>query len=187
MGSPVRTWSATVAATPSRTVSAASLLSVSPPFAERGEEARTDLQTEGVDEQDQTELLEEVQQVCVDVHAQVAESDADEKNARNAQRYAGDFRLAEHDAQGDDQCQNQHGVGHSSAPQRFGAPQELFEQFHTKSVLGPHAPPTHAKCDGAACKAGTQIKNPYRYLPAETKCLIPRAQLASNRPGRSSD
>ena len=57
----------------------------------------------------------------VDIHTEIAEGDADEQNARHTQRHPGDLEFAQHDTQRHDQRQNQHRVGHASAPKRLGA------------------------------------------------------------------
>ena len=90
-------------------------------LAERGEKSGSDLQADRIDEKNQSELLEKMHQVFIDVHAEIAEADADEQNARHAQRHAGDLEFAQHDTQRHDQRQNQHRVGHTSAPKRLGA------------------------------------------------------------------
>ena len=89
-------------------------------LAERGEKSGTDLQTDRIDEENQSELFEEVHQVLVDVHAEIAERDADEQNTRHPQRHPGDLHLAQHDAECDDQRQDHHRVGDTAAPKRLG-------------------------------------------------------------------
>ena len=73
-----------------------------------------------IDEENQSELFEEVHQVLVDVHAEIAERDADEQNTRHPQRHPGDLHLAQHDAECDDQRQDHHRVGDTAAPKRLG-------------------------------------------------------------------
>ena len=108
---------------------------------ERGEKTRSDLQADRIDEENQSEFLEEVHQMLVDVHAETAESDTDEQNARHAQRHPGDPDLAQHDAEGYDQRQNHHRVGDAAAPKRIGAKQQTFDQFHTESRFYAGPPP----------------------------------------------
>ena len=72
--------------------------------------------------------LQKVQQVFVDIEAEVAESDADKENARNAQRDARDFNFSEHCSEGDNQGQNKHRMCITSTPERIAAPEQVFQK-----------------------------------------------------------
>lgn len=58
---------------------------------ERREEARPHLQTDREDEENQTELLDEVQYPGGDGHPEMAGCDTDEENPRRPQRHASDL------------------------------------------------------------------------------------------------
>ena len=77
---------------------------------ECGEESGADLQADREDEEDEPELLDEVPDLAVDGHAEVAGDDPDEEDPGDAERDALDLDLSEEDAEGDDQCEGQHGM-----------------------------------------------------------------------------
>ena len=78
--------------------------------------------------------------MLVDVHAEITEGNADEQNARYAQRHSGNLHLAQNNAEGDDQRQHQHRMSHTASPKRLGTKQQPFEQFHTESRFRPSCP-----------------------------------------------
>ena len=53
---------------------------------ERSEETRSYLQTDGIDEENQSELLEEVEQMLIEIEREVTEDEADEKNPSQSER-----------------------------------------------------------------------------------------------------
>ena len=105
--------------TPSATTRAASLFSVTPPLRNEEKNPVRPASRSNRRRENQSEFLEEVHQMLVDVHAETAESDTDEQNARHAQRHPGDPDLAQHNAEGNDQRQNHHRVGDAAAPKRI--------------------------------------------------------------------
>ena len=52
---------------------------------ERSEETWSYLQTDGIDEENQSELLEEVEQMLIEIEREVTEDEADEKNPSQSQ------------------------------------------------------------------------------------------------------
>ena len=52
---------------------------------ERSEETWSYLQTDGIDEENQSELLEEVEQMLIEIEGEVTEDEADEKNPSQSQ------------------------------------------------------------------------------------------------------
>ena len=101
-------------------------------FLERREEAGSYLQADRVDEQNQPELFDEMDQMLVELHPEMAERDSDEKNPRHAEPDSADFELAERDAERDHQRENQHRVGDASAPERAVAEKKIMKPFHIK-------------------------------------------------------
>lgn len=101
-------------------------------FLERREEAGSHLQADRVDEQNQPELFDEMDQMLVELHPEMAERDSDEKNPRHAEPDSADFELAERDAERDHQRENQHRVGDASAPERAVAEKKIMKPFHIK-------------------------------------------------------
>ena len=75
-------------------------------------EARAYLQSDAVDKQDETEVLNVGENVRCAREAQVAGQDAGEEDERHAQRYSENLDTPECDAQRDDCCIEQHDVGH---------------------------------------------------------------------------
>ena len=53
---------------------------------ERSEETRSYLQTDGIDEENQSKLLEEVEQMLIEIEREVTEDEADEKNPCQSER-----------------------------------------------------------------------------------------------------
>ena len=94
---------------------------------ERGEKARADLKADREDEENQSELLDEMEHVAVDGHAEMAERDAHEEHPRDAERDAADLHPAEQDADGDGQRERQDGMGDAAAEK------ERVEPLHMKS------------------------------------------------------
>ena len=84
---------------------------------ERGEEAGTHLQTDAVDEENQSELLQEMEQVTVEVERIMAEDETDEENPRQTERHSLHPQLAQTKTQRDDQRKDHHRVGDSASPQ----------------------------------------------------------------------
>ena len=82
---------------------------------ERREEAGPHLQSDREDEQDETELLDEVAYVVIDRHAEVAEGDAHEQNPGDPQRDASDLDLAQQDSERDGQRESQHRMRDAAA------------------------------------------------------------------------
>ena len=89
-----------------------------PTVLERGEESRSDLQTDRKDEEDESEFLHELPDLAVDRHAEVAHCDADEEDPRDAERDTADPDLAQQDAERDDQCENQDGMCDAAAEEQ---------------------------------------------------------------------
>ena len=52
---------------------------------ERSEETRSYLKTDGIDEENQSKLLEEVEQMLIEIEREVTEDEADEKNPCQSQ------------------------------------------------------------------------------------------------------
>ena len=52
---------------------------------ERSEETRSYFQTDGIDEENQSELLEEVEQMLIEIEREVTEDEADEENPSQSQ------------------------------------------------------------------------------------------------------
>ncbi len=70
---------------------------------ERREEAGTHRQSDGVDEEHEAELVQEVQQRLVEIHAEIAEYHADEQDPGQSERYVAYFQFAEYQTQRNDQ------------------------------------------------------------------------------------
>ena len=88
---------------------------------EAGEEAGADLQTYAVDEQYESEFLEELQQIGVEGHPEMAERDTDEQYPCHSEADAGDLDLAHDLSERDHEGQDYYGVRYSSAPYTFGS------------------------------------------------------------------
>ena len=80
---------------------------------ERGEEAGADLQTNREDEENQTELLGKVADFGIDGHPEVAHSDAYKENPSDTERDASEFEFAEHNANRNHECNDQHRLGNT--------------------------------------------------------------------------
>ncbi len=79
-------------------------------LAQRGEEARPDLHADGVDEEDEPELAQELQDLLVDRDPEVPEGDAGEEHPRDAQVDPEQPDVAHGQAQGRDQADDDDGV-----------------------------------------------------------------------------
>lgn len=78
--------------------------------AQGAEESRSDLQAEGIDEEDEAETFGEVEHLTVDAQAQVPGDDADEEDERRSERDAQEAYLAQSDPDGSDQRKDDHGL-----------------------------------------------------------------------------
>ena len=74
------------------------------------------MHTDGVDEEDEAELLEEVHDDGVDGEAEVAHDYADEKDEGDAERDACNADFAEQDAEDDNEGKQDDGVCYAAAP-----------------------------------------------------------------------
>ena len=72
---------------------------------QRGEKAGTKLQTDGEDEQHQTELLHEMQRVLIHRISEVPHDDSGEKHARGAETDAAELNAAERHPENTDKSQ----------------------------------------------------------------------------------
>ena len=97
---------------------------------EAGEESGADLEAYAVDEQDEAEFLEELKQVGVERHAEVAERDSDEQNPGHAEADAGHLDFAHYLAQRYHEGQNDDGVCYTAAPGTCGAVEESVQKVH---------------------------------------------------------
>ena len=88
-------------------------------LAERGEEARTYLQADGVDEEDETKLLDEVRGGGIEQEAEVARHDTHEEYPRHAQRHAAKLDSIQPEADGDDHGHDKHRVGHATTGEQI--------------------------------------------------------------------
>ena len=68
--------------------------------AQRGQEAGAHLQADRVHEEDEAQLADELAGPLLDVHAEVAERDADEENARDPEAHAADLHAPQREAEG---------------------------------------------------------------------------------------
>ena len=75
---------------------------------ERREKSRSDLQTDREDEQNQPEFLHEVPDLAVHRHSEMTQDDTYEQNPCDS----------EQNADGDDQCEGQHGMGDAAAEEQ---------------------------------------------------------------------
>lgn len=80
-GTPATRPRTTARSVPSTTTPKAGVMSRSPPVRREPEESRSDLQAEGIDEEDEAETFGEVEHLTVDAQAQVPGDDADEATA----------------------------------------------------------------------------------------------------------
>ena len=85
---------------------------------ERCEKSRSDLQTDREDEQNQPEFLHEVPDLAVHRHSEMTQDDTYEQNPCDSERDAADFDFSEQNADGDDQCEGQHGMGDAAAEEQ---------------------------------------------------------------------
>ena len=83
------------------------------PFFERGEKAGTDLQTDREDEQNQPELFHEVENMVVDLEAELPEQDPDEEHERDAEGNPEHLHASERYPDRDDEREHQDGVSHA--------------------------------------------------------------------------
>ena len=97
---------------------------------ERGKETGTYLQTDGVDEEYQTELLQKVEQVLVEAEREMAEDKADEENPGQSERYAFYPDFAQTQAQRDDQCKDHDRMGYTASPEIGKAVKQVSDDFH---------------------------------------------------------
>ena len=100
-------------------------------FLERREEAGSYLQADRVDEQNQPELFDEMDQMLVELHPEMAERDSDEKNPRHAEPDSADFELAERDAERDRRRESAPS-GRRLRPERAVAEKKIMKPFHIK-------------------------------------------------------
>ena len=77
---------------------------------ERREETGTHLQTDGENEQDEAELLDELERRRIDGHAQMAGQDAAEQHKRCPERDAEELDFAQQHADGNDDGIHDEGV-----------------------------------------------------------------------------
>ena len=83
---------------------------------ERGEKAGTYLKTDGIDEENEAELLQEVEQMLIQIETEMAEHQTDEQHPGESQRDVGHLDLAQCQSQGYDQRQDHDGMSGSAAP-----------------------------------------------------------------------
>ena len=83
-------------------------------LAERREETRSHLQADGVDEEDEAKLLDEVSRCRIEQEAEVSRHDTHEEYPRHTQRHAAKLDPIESEAYGDDQSHDEHRVGHAT-------------------------------------------------------------------------
>ncbi len=86
------------------------------------EKSGADLQADRIDEQDQAEILDEIDDRFVDAQLKMGGQDAGEQHAGNAEADAEKADLAQQDADGNDQAQDQDGMGGRVFQQQFKQP-----------------------------------------------------------------
>ena len=99
---------------------------------EGGEESGSDLQADREDEEDEPELLDEVADLAVDGHPEVAGDDPDEEDPGDSERDALDLDLSEEDAEGDDQREGQDGMSDAVSEEEGIQPVHIFASFRPK-------------------------------------------------------
>ena len=82
---------------------------------ERREETRTNLNTNRIDEENQTKLFCEVECGVVNAHPEVAQRDADKENPSNTNRNTFNFKLAQRNTNGNRDCDDKDVVGYATA------------------------------------------------------------------------
>ena len=97
---------------------------------EAGEESGAHLQSYAVDEEYQSEFLEELEQVGVEGHPEVAERYSYEQYPGHSEADSGDLYLAHYLAEGYHQGEYDDGVRYSAAPDTFGAVEECVQEIH---------------------------------------------------------
>ena len=98
-------------------------------LAERREETRSHLQTDGVDEEDEAKLLDEVSRCRIEQETKVSRHDTHEEYPRHTQRHAAKLNPIESEADGDDQSHDEHRVGHATTGE------EVYQPFHDDVFL----------------------------------------------------
>ena len=83
-------------------------------LAERGEEAGAHLQADGVDEEDEAELLDEVGRGGIEQEAEMPGHDTHEEYPGDTQRHAAKLDAIEAEADGDDHGHDEHRVGYAT-------------------------------------------------------------------------
>jgi len=66
----------------------------------------------------QPEFLHEVPDLAVHRHSEMTQDDTYEQNPCDSERDAADFDFSEQNADGDDQCEGQHGMGDAAAEEQ---------------------------------------------------------------------
>ena len=121
--------------------------------AEGVQKTRPDVDADGVDEEDQPELADEVQDMVIDLGAEMREQQAGEQHAGGAETDAAHFELAEQDA----------GKGGQADPEggsrRAGAEQQGLYHFHCLIPFKKDA--------GSSGRAQFQVRNPRLHCADE--------------------
>ena len=91
-----------------------SKLRLLPPFLR--EETWSHFQTDGINEEYQTELFEEVEQVLIQIEREMPKDKTDEENPCQAKGNTFHLNLAETQAQRDDQCKYHNRMGYTASP-----------------------------------------------------------------------
>ncbi len=93
-----------------------SKLRLLPPFLEGREETWSHFRTDGINEEYQTELFEEVEQVLIRIEREMPKDKTDEENPRQAKGNTFHLNLAETQAQCDNQCKYHDRMGYTASP-----------------------------------------------------------------------
>ena len=104
-------------------------------LAECREKTGTNLQTDRIDKKNEAELLNKMQQVSIYIETQTTEHNTYKKYPRYTKRDTGNLNLAEHHTYCNNQCQNQHRVGNTTAPLGRIADKHILQKFYHNFIL----------------------------------------------------
>ena len=91
-------------------------------IAQRRDEARTHLNTDGVDKEDETKLLYKVADFWVDGQTKVREHNADKQYPSDTQRYRAELNAVQQQSDGDSQSEHNHRSSDAVALKQFNQP-----------------------------------------------------------------
>ena len=91
---------------------------------------------DGINEEDESELLDESEYLGIDAHAEMAEGDAHKKDPGYAQRDAADLDLAQQSTQGDGGGEDEYDMGSATAEKQFFKHKDRdFEKIGAKITI----------------------------------------------------